>query len=192
MPATLPEVSIAAQLDAFGRRFPDDVEALAAMRKLAAGNAAACARSHFDPGHFTASACVLSPSGGDVLLVHHGKLDRWLQPGGHIEPGDATLLAAARREVREECGLDPGSPVAGVDAPIDLDVHRIPERGSEPAHLHFDVRYGFVADPAAAVRVSEESHAVRWFRIDAIDALGVDASALRMIERCRQALRRVD
>jgi 8-oxo-dGTP pyrophosphatase MutT (NUDIX family) len=188
MAEAIPATVIDAQLDAFARRFPDDVEALAAMRSLLASAAAPCSRAHFSPGHFTASAGVLSPSGNHVLLVHHARLDRWLQPGGHIEAGDATLLDAARREVLEECGLATGEPVGGIAAPVDLDVHAIPERPGEPGHLHFDVRFGFVADPATSLVRSEESHAVRWFRIEEIDALGVDASARRLIERCRRAL----
>lgn len=188
MADAIPATTIAAQLDAFARRFPDDAEALAAMRALLASAANPCSRAHFFPGHFTASACVLSPGGEAVLLVHHARLDRWLQPGGHIETGDGSLIAAARREVLEECGLAPGEPLAGIVAPVDLDVHAIPARRDEPEHFHFDVRYGFVADPAAALTRSEESHAVRWFAIREIDALGVDASARRMIERCRRAL----
>jgi 8-oxo-dGTP pyrophosphatase MutT (NUDIX family) len=188
MAVAIPATVIGAQLDAFARRFPDDPDALEAMRALLASVADPCSRTHFVPGHFTASACVLSPGGDAVLLVHHARLDRWLQPGGHIEIGDGNLIDAARREVREECGLAPGEPLAGIVAPVDLDVHAIPARRDEPEHLHFDVRYGFVADPTAAVTRSEESHAVRWFPVTDIDALGVDASARRMIERCRRAL----
>ncbi|MEN8041330.1 MAG: hypothetical protein ABFR95_07475, partial [Actinomycetota bacterium] len=48
-------------------------------------------RSEFEPGHFTASGFVTSPDGEALLLIHHGKLDRWLQPGGHIDPEDASV-----------------------------------------------------------------------------------------------------
>ena len=48
-------------------------------------------RSEFDPGHFTASAFVVSPDGTKVLLVEHARLGRWLQPGGHIEADDRTV-----------------------------------------------------------------------------------------------------
>jgi len=180
--------SIGEQLQAFAACHPEDTTALQEMLALAARAAEPCSRAHFDPGHFTASACILSPSGDEVLLVHHAKLERWLQPGGHIELEDATLLGAAQREVFEECGVAPRAPVGALVAPIDLDIHAIPARGPEPRHLHFDVRYGFVADPDAAVIRSAESHAVRWFRVEAIAALGVDASAQRMIARCRRAL----
>ena len=67
-------------------------------------------RTSYDPGHVTASGLVLSPDGSSVLLVLHRRLGRWLQPGGHLEPGDPDIAAAARREVREETGLTPPSP----------------------------------------------------------------------------------
>jgi 8-oxo-dGTP pyrophosphatase MutT (NUDIX family) len=95
-------------------------------------------RSHFRPGHFTASAFVLSPAGDALVLVWHEKLRRWLQPGGHFEPGDRDLLAAARREVEEETGLRDLRVV--VDGLFDVAVHPIPPLGGEPAHEHFDLR----------------------------------------------------
>ena len=184
----LSAAAIGARLDAFARLVPGDDVALGPMRALLAGSATPCARTHFAPGHFTASGCVLSPCGAQVLLVHHARLDRWLQPGGHVEADDAGLAAAARREVLEECGLAPDALADVGDVPVDLDVHAIPARRDEPGHLHFDVRFGFVADPAAPLQRSAESHAVRWFAVAAIDALGVDAGARRMIARCRQRL----
>lgn len=90
--------------------------------------------------HFTASALVLDESGGRTCLVEHVKLGRLLQPGGHIEPDDASVEAAAWREAREETGLELAwHPRA--TRPFDLDAHAIPERPGEPAHVHLDVRY---------------------------------------------------
>jgi 8-oxo-dGTP pyrophosphatase MutT (NUDIX family) len=90
-------------------------------------------RHHATPGHFTASAFVLSPAGDALYLIHHKKLGRWLQPGGHIEPDDSDLLAAARREVLEEVGLA-GAPLLDEARPVfDVDVHGIPAHKGEPA-----------------------------------------------------------
>lgn len=90
--------------------------------------------------HFTASAFVVDEAGERACLVTHVKLGRLLQPGGHVEPADASLEAAALREAREETALElafhPRAP-----RPFDLDIHEIPDRPGEPAHFHLDVRY---------------------------------------------------
>jgi ADP-ribose pyrophosphatase YjhB (NUDIX family) len=90
--------------------------------------------------HFTASAFVVDETCTRACLVTHVKLGRLLQPGGHVEPADATLEAAALREAREETKLElQFHPVA--PRPFDLDIHEIPERPGEPRHFHLDVRY---------------------------------------------------
>jgi len=83
-------------------------------------------RSAFEPGHFTASGFVASPDGSSLLLIHHGKLDRWLQPGGHFEEIDASVEAAAKREVLEETGV--GNLTRIGSALVRIDAHPIPER----------------------------------------------------------------
>ena len=90
--------------------------------------------------HFTASAYVVDEAGERTCLVAHVKLGRLLQPGGHVEPDDLTLEAAALREAREETGLEL-EPHPTAPRPFDLDIHEIPERPGEPAHFHLDVRY---------------------------------------------------
>lgn len=90
-----------------------------------------------EPGHFTASALVVSTTAHRVLLIQHPTLGRWLQPGGHIDPEDATVLGAAIREVQEETGCQPEfDPTLA-----DVDVHRIPARKDRAAHDHYDVRF---------------------------------------------------
>jgi 8-oxo-dGTP pyrophosphatase MutT (NUDIX family) len=90
--------------------------------------------------HFTASAFVIDEACVRTCLVEHVKLGRLLQPGGHLEPDDVSLEAAALREAHEETGLEvelhPTAP-----RPFDLDVHEIPGRPGELAHFHLDVRY---------------------------------------------------
>ena len=116
-------------------------------------------RHQFTPGHVTASGMVLAPGGGQILLVHHRRLDRWLLPGGHVEPEDAAIAESARREVVEETGavLD----CAITPRLLGIDVHGIPPKGKEPYHLHHDALFGFHATSDRCM-VSEESRAVLW------------------------------
>lgn len=158
----------------------------ARMLELAAAPGDVCSRSHFVPGHFTASAFILSPDGRDLLLVEHRQLGRWLQPGGHVDPEDGDLAAAASREVREETGVEAGpgeSPEDGLGL-LDLDVHAIPARAdhSEPAHQHFDVRFLWRAksrelNPGAEVR------AARWVPLAEVTTLSTDDSVRRVIAK---------
>lgn len=135
-------------------------------------------RGHFVPGHVTASAFVLSPDGRDVLLIHHGKLHRWLQPGGHVEPDDADVLAACRREVAEEVGLRELELVH--DGLFDVDVHDIPPLKGDPGHAHFDVRVLFRA-PDRSFRAGSDALAARWVPLDAVSEDASDASVMRAV-----------
>lgn len=140
-------------------------------------------RGHFTPGHLTASAFVISPSADEVLLILHRKLGIWVQPGGHIETDDASLLDAARREIAEEVGLQLGADVTA--SIFDLDIHAIPARKSEPAHEHFDVRYCFHSTTRDFVASSEVADA-RWIELSKIDQLTSDESVLRAMRKLAQ------
>lgn len=121
--------------------------------------AAPFSRNQFTPGHITATGLVLAPDGERVLLVHHNRLDRWLLPGGHVEPEDSTAAEAARREVIEETGVvlaPSGNPPL-----IGIDVHGIPPKGAEPYHLHHDLIVFFHA-ATESVQASAESRDVIW------------------------------
>jgi 8-oxo-dGTP pyrophosphatase MutT (NUDIX family) len=127
-------------------------------------------------GHLTASALVVDAEGRRALLTHHRKLGRWLQLGGHCD-GDANLPRAALREALEESGIDG----LRIDpTPIDVDVHAIPARGTEPEHLHLDTRFLVVAQPGASFRVSAESHDLAWFGAEDLARIATDASVARL------------
>lgn len=127
-------------------------------------------------GHLTASALVIDSRGERALLTHHKKLGRWLQLGGHCD-GDANLAHVALRECVEESGIPD---LAVLPAPIDLDIHTIPARASEPEHLHYDTRFVVVAPPGALEVLSDESHALRWIAPDELHALTTDDSVRRL------------
>jgi 8-oxo-dGTP pyrophosphatase MutT (NUDIX family) len=163
----------------------DAAEAAHRERMLTLANVAGdpFSRTHFEPGHFTGSAFILSPDGGSLLLIYHAKLHRWLQPGGHVEPGDESVAAAAVREVVEEVGITSlDGEISGV---FDVDIHPIPARKAEPLHEHFDVRFLFRATDRSAVAGSDAA-AVRWVPIEQVTAELTDASVMRALAKLRR------
>lgn len=127
-------------------------------------------------GHVTASAWVVSPDRKSVLLMHHRKLNRWFQPGGHCD-GNSDTLQVALKEVREETGV--------VARPLrqsifDIDVHTIPGNAREGAHLHYDIRYLLEADLVLEVARNHEAKEVRWILLDEVRLYNASESLLRM------------
>jgi coenzyme F420-0:L-glutamate ligase len=135
------------------------------------------------PGHLTASALVVDPSRGAVLLTLHPRAGMWVQVGGHCEPGDHTVLDAAAREAREESGI--GS-LSFDPAPLGLDVHPITCSLGVPTR-HFDVRFLAVAPEAAEPVQSEESLDLRWFAFDDLPN-GASPELPRLVGAARQRL----
>ena len=131
-------------------------------------------------GHVTGSALVLDLDRTHTLLTHHGKLDKWLQLGGHAD-GEANILEVALREVREESGIAAARPISSEI--FDLDIHPIPARGAEPEHFHYDVRYLVEADRAHALTITSESKALEWVPLTEVGRLTCEESMLRMIRK---------
>ena len=129
-------------------------------------------------GHITGSAWVLSPDGGSVLLIHHKKLDRWLQPGGHVDATDKTVADTALREAKEECGLSGLTLLSNLF--FDVDVHEIPERGHEPTHFHYDLRFVFRAESTDVDANLLEVKNSQWVPLLDLIGEGTEQSIRRM------------
>jgi 8-oxo-dGTP pyrophosphatase MutT (NUDIX family) len=139
--------------------------------------------------HFTASAILVDAAHELTCLVHHRKLDKWLQPGGHFEPEDeGDLLHAAGREVLEETGCH-AIPIGPI--PADVDIHVIPARGAAAEHLHLDLRIVMVAADRAQLRYdSAESHDAQWLDWATAERMAGDDALKRALRKARAILNR--
>ena len=176
-------------LDELARHVPGDAREGACLEQIKALVSAApdpFTRAQRD--HVTGSAVITRPGGEAFLLIHHRRLDRWLQPGGHVEPDDASVFEAARREATEETG------VAALDAPLgplvlDCDVHPIPASADRPEHVHFDLRYLLTTREKSFAVQAEEVRRAAWFTLEEALAAGVDASLGRALQKAAARLR---
>lgn len=145
-------------------------------------------RSH-RAGHITGSSWILNPSGEKALLTLHRRLGRWLQPGGHAD-GESNTLSVALREAREESGINELTPLS--EDIFDVDIHSIPASNarSDPAHLHYDVRY-LLRAAHECFTISDESIELGWFSPEEMKTLepSPDESVLRLANK---ALRMFD
>ena len=163
----------------YGLRHPDEATVVDQFRSLLSDQTGCFERSNFQPGHVTGSAWLVDDSGEHVLLTHHRKLDAWLQLGGHSD-GDPDTAAVARREAEEESGL---AVELLSDEILDIDVHEIPARKADPAHLHFDVRFALVSRSGRNYIVSHESHDLAWVPVDGVQGFTTEVSILRMARK---------
>jgi 8-oxo-dGTP pyrophosphatase MutT (NUDIX family) len=131
-------------------------------------------------GHVTASAMVINNQRTHALLLHHAKLNLWLQPGGHIDDADTNPAYGALREAQEESGLL--QLALASEKLFDVDVHAIPARGAEAAHLHYDVRYLVIAN-AMDIALSDESLAFQWKPLNELLNGNIDESIARMARK---------
>ena len=159
---------------------PKEAKYCLEMAQLTTAQDAALSRHHFTPGHFTASAFVLSPDRKSVLLIFHGKLARWLQPGGHIDPEDLNVLHAAAREVAEETALTDLEPIGS--GLFDVDIHEIPARKNSPSHRHFDLRILLQAK-SLDFKAGSDALDAKWVRLEDVNEVESDASVMRAIHK---------
>ena len=139
-----------------------------------------CFERFLQVGHFTASAWLINRSGQKALLMHHKKLNNWLQLGGHAD-GDTDLLNVAIKEAIEESGIDDIAPVQTTI--FDIDIHTIPANKKDPEHEHFDVRFLLRVQSGVDFLKNDESNELRWIDKSEASLPTTEASILRMFHK---------
>lgn len=140
-----------------------------------------CYKRSLESGHITASCWITEKDLSHVLMMHHRKLDRWLQPGGHAD-GDENVIRVASKEMFEETGITTYDLYS--NAIFDLDIHPIPERKDVPEHEHFDVRFHFIATDPTELRQNMESKGLKWLPLNEVSKfVANERSITRMVEK---------
>ncbi len=141
-----------------------------------------CFERTLQVGHITASAWLVNKEGTKALMMHHTKLDKWIQLGGHCD-GDSDVLGVAIKEAQEESGIESIKPVLKHGEIFDIDVHLIPANKKEPEHYHYDIRFLLrVASDEDYVR-NHESQDMRWFGKDRSQLPTSSSSVVRMFDK---------
>ncbi|GHC72070.1 NUDIX hydrolase [Streptomyces flavofungini] len=168
-------------LDDYLNARPDDKPLLAPLAELLDGGADLTSRKEFR-GHVTAGAILADPD-GRILHIRHRALNRWLLPGGHLEPEDTDLLTAARRELTEETGIPASAAIPASRLPIHIDAHPIPANPAkeEPGHHHFDFRFLFRTVADVVELQTEEVTAAAWRAADTIADVALREQVLRAL-----------
>jgi ADP-ribose pyrophosphatase len=136
-------------------------------------------------GHVTGSGWIVNRARTHTLLMHHKKLDKWFQPGGHCD-GDPDVQAVALKEAVEETGLA----VSAVNNHIfDVNNHIIPRRNDIPEHTHYDIRFLLEAEMTAGdLPSNSEALAVRWIDLNEVHLYNNSRSIMRMVEKTKKLL----
>ena len=185
-------------LDRYLARYPDEGDTIARIRGLVAAHPDCFERTCM-AGHITGSAWIVSPDRSKYLMTRHRIFDRWLQLGGHSD-GCARPHLVALREAEEESGLSgfglyrepDGFATMDGFVPLDVDIHLIAARSGVPAHEHHDLRYLLMASAEQPLRISDESHDLRWFAKHDLKETIREESVLRMLRKAAAALERGD
>jgi 8-oxo-dGTP pyrophosphatase MutT (NUDIX family) len=166
------DLDISSALFAYLECYPDEAALLSEpVRLLSQGENFASRRTF--PMHVTAGA-LLVRGGTEILLVEHRAYGITLQPGGHLEPTDTTLIGAAVRELGEETGVDPGKVCPASTTPVYVEYGRVPARPDkdEPDHYHLDIGYSFTTALADVGRIqASEVHGAAWYPLAVAERL---------------------
>lgn len=139
------------------------------------------------PGHVSGSAWIVNPARTHVLMLHHRKLDLWLQPGGHAD-GDPDMIRVVLKEAAEETGVPMDEIRLVSDAVFDVDVHTVHASEHNPRHDHYDIRFLTEIDDATPPPGNDESHEVRWIPLEEVPRYNNARSFYRLVQKTRQLL----
>lgn len=139
-----------------------------------------CFERFLEKGHVTASALLLNKNHTHALLMHHTKLDKWFQLGGHCD-GNPNVVDVAIKEAQEESGIMGIEPV--LKSIFDIDIHLIPANKNEKEHYHYDVRFLLHVTSDEELVQNSESKELRWVRKNPNDLPTSSESVVRMFNK---------
>ncbi len=139
-----------------------------------------CFERSLEIGHITASAWLLSKDMSKALLMHHNKLDIWVQVGGHCD-GNPNVLEVAIKEAQEESGINNITPVS--DKIFDIDIHLVPDYKNVKAHYHYDIRFLLRVNSNEDFVQNSESKELRWVRKNINDLPTQEPNIVRLFNK---------
>ncbi|MGB4191747.1 MAG: NUDIX hydrolase [Rickettsiales bacterium] len=139
-----------------------------------------CFERELEIGHITASSWIINKTGDKSLLMHHMKLDRWFQLGGHAD-GNSDALEVAIKEAQEESGIFAIEPV--MQGIWDIDIHEIPANSRDKAHFHYDIRFLLQVKSDETVQINNESKELRWIGKNKNELPTKEISVTRMFDK---------
>lgn len=165
-------MNISKALEDYLKKYPEEASTVSSFLDLVEGP---YLRDNNDHRHLTSSVLVMTPDKKEVLLLFHEKLQKWLQPGGHLEEGE-NPLEGAMRECLEETNI-----VATITEEnlLDVDIHRIPEYKGIREHDHYDLRF------LVLTKKEEVPEGLQWIELGDLAHFTKEPSILRMIEKAK-------